>query len=206
MEQLYTETLPQVRSRLRQQGMKQVGSIKMNMDADLFQKNKYKRSTSAKHDPYHVKEYNQDPSLQAFMPKQWTGKPLPPAQDDLMNQTLKGLTTVFKLKQVSLRRGDKLHYEWHIRMSTQHPIILKITMNVAQPSNMRVISYSEKTAKLSGEQQTTKIEGVLYFPSEKSALGTYAASAQVYAVIRDEFQERMVLLTMHGPIPFHLIE
>ena len=84
IEELYTNTLPEVRNRLKHQGLRQVGFVQPLRDLnranalsteELFHKNRYKRmktdpndSHAQRHNPFSPIAYK-DPSLSVFAPK-----------------------------------------------------------------------------------------------------------------------------------------
>lgn len=133
VQELYSETLPTIRSKLRQEGLKQVGFIaplrSLNMahamsTEELFYLNRYKRMKLDNnrrrlaganlhhqgHDPLNPVAYV-DASLDAFSPRQWSGDLPPPVQDDLLQRAIEGLETNFFVSPNIVRRQRQVQQQ-----------------------------------------------------------------------------------------------
>jgi hypothetical protein len=211
LEELYDKTLPQVRNQLKQQGLKQVGSIKTSSSA-VFDRYKYsstkplsKTSAPIPHDPFKPAGILRDPSLSAFTPKQWTGDRPTDAQDDMITAAIQGLITEFHVEPHPIAYlGDILSYQLLVNIQTSgitQAIMLMVSITVTHPATSRTLLYTERTMIVQGDKPVHLMRGELGLNTVALSLGSYMIYAQVFLISGRE----KVLLASHSPIEIFIM-
>jgi hypothetical protein len=189
IDELYEVTLPQVRNQLKQSGLKQVGSIR-SYSPTLFEKNKYTSKKSTRHDPFKPHGAIQDPSLNTFTPKQWTGEHPTDAQDDLFVTAVRETSTEFFIEPQPIAYvGDTLSYRILVNSLPDLTIDLVVSMLVTHVTSNRVMLRTERRIRARGQ---VAVRGELGLTL--SLPGVYVVHAQVYLISTEK-----VLLETHGP-------
>lgn len=149
LDELYGSTLPQVRSQLRQKGLRQVGILK-SISEEEFHRNKYlSNKAHLEHDPYNPIAYT-DPSLRAFAPSQWTAEKPPKAEDDVVRQAVQQLETSFHITPKTIKQGDLISYTFIAKTASEYPLELQLSISVVHPASSRVISLAERKVRIAG--------------------------------------------------------
>lgn len=218
---LYTKTIPQVRSRLRQDGLKQVGFVKVShVTGEQFQRLKYQTHHKGPNatdtgvpkrqfDPYRLSSYLEDTTLDHFAPKQWTEGHPPDAEDDLVRHALNTLQSTFNIftdkmqspietRQIkTTASGRPWMYHVDIRCEVHHPIMLKLVITISQPSKGRTLSQLDRFLKLESNKTYHHATGYLSLDTSTLEVSTYHAHSQIFFI--DEVTRSKILLSTHGP-------
>jgi len=229
VEELYSATLPEVRNKLRREGLRQVGFVtplkhlnRMNSltDEELFYRNRYRRMqvdpndpSASKHNPFKPLAYR-DSTLDAFAPKQWTGSHPPPATDDLLRQAIKNLRTDFNVapkriyRKPSATEGDvpAVRYFFSLRFlqraltGSNSVIKLLLQVNVSHPSSGRTLSQLQRHIDIYTEDEIQPvITGELTAITKSGLSGQFRVTCQVFLIPSTSDEEEASVLLKTHP-------
>jgi hypothetical protein len=206
LQELYSLTLPNVRSKLRQEGLRQVGFItplrQLNAanalsTEELFYKNRYKRMkvdpNSYRYNPFNPVAY-EDASLYAFSPKEWTGNYPPPAQDDLLQHAIQNLRTEFKIlpnivykKQSAQNPVPSVRYLFTVKGNKKASsedigsiIHLQLQIIVSHPASGKTLSQLERHIDVRNNVEV--VSGELSVLSRTDLVGSFRVIARVFLI------------------------
>eukprot|EP01080_Neovahlkampfia_damariscottae_P000433 gene433-6846_t len=198
VDELYEETLPEMRSKLRNKGLKQVGFLKPISQID-FEKYKYsiQNNPNKQHDAFNPTAKMDDKTLEFLEPKQWIGEKLPEATDDLAKEALDGLKIDFRLHDIKI--GELIKYSIQIKTISDLELDLIFQISIIKVNNLKVIVQAEKNIKVSGDKWH-KFEGNLSIDTSHLETGTYQGFCKVFK----DTKENMIDLL--GPFEYHLTQ
>ena len=198
IDELYEKTLPEMRSKLRNKGLKQIGYLKP-ISKDDFDKYKYNIQTNPnkKHDPYNPVSKLDDKTLEFLEPKQWIGEKLPEAKDDLEKEALEGLMIDFHLNDIKI--GELISYTIQIKTISDLQLNLIFQISIIELNTLKIIVQAEKHIKVSGSKWH-RFEGNLSIDTSSLEPGTYQGICKVFKDSKDH------IIDILGPFDYHLIK
>lgn len=196
LDELYNKTLPEMRSKLKRQSLKQAGMLRP-ITQDEFEKHKY-QMINDQHDPYHPKAIV-DPTLNHFRPKQLVGKEPEEAKDDLLLNAIKNLHVDLKIPDVTI--GNVIEYNVTVTTISDEPLDLIFAFVLSHPATSRVISYSERKVRVQGKKSHS-VQGNFGVETSAMVIGTYRMNCRIYLGGKSNKQ----FLSSFGPIEFNIVQ
>jgi hypothetical protein len=192
IDELYTKTLPEMRSKLKRQSLRQSGHLQP-VTQDQFEKYKYQMSID-RHDPFHPKGIV-DPTLEYFRPKQMIGTVTNDAQDDLLINAIKNMHVDLKIPNITI--GSVIEYVLKITTTSDQPLDLSFGFVLSHPATSRVVSYSERKVTVKGKM-IHSLNGNFGAETSSMVIGTYRVNCRIYVVTNGKNE----YLSSFGPIEF----
>jgi hypothetical protein len=197
VDELYETTLPEMRSKLRKKGLKQVGYL-TPISKETFESFKYSIENHQQHNAFEPNSMlKKDVTLELFEPKQWIGERMPDAKDDLVKEALEGLVIDFRFKDIQL--GELISYAIQIQTISELELNLLFQISIYQSGTSKIIVQAEKNIKVSGDKWH-RFEGTLSIDTSSLDPGSYQGICKIFK------DNKSNLVGIIGPFEYHLLE
>jgi len=218
LSDLYTRVLPELRSELRQGGLRQIGFVRFNTATPQESSDelltKLRKPTKDSHNAFDPMAF-EDPSLRVLAPKQWKGNLPTTAKDDIIQSAIHGLLTRFHPSNNIIQQGEPIQYDFYVYQENQtremwnalSAITVQLVVSFSQIETSRTLTQAKHSFHFTHQHGNegfgiSKENQSLNLDSSSLQPGNYQMFAQVFLLMPNTAR---TLLSSHGPFDLFLV-